>query len=102
MTKEEQEQHNRVKCFLCNKWVLKRHTREMPFYGKVEDICISCYNGMKRSDDGKEMEMIAATELERVEHGTNENSTAEPAGELLGIFGETPNDPRTNKAKPKE
>jgi hypothetical protein len=46
---------NRIKCWLCDRWVLERHVRTIPFNGVNERVCVSCYDNLASQDEALDM-----------------------------------------------
>jgi hypothetical protein len=85
MAGKNRKPNNRVKCWLCDKWVLERHTQKVPFNDTEESICISCYNSLTVLDEGKELELRVQEEMMR--DATPKDSEQNPPGEYLNLPG---------------
>lgn len=42
---------NRVKCWICGGWQVESLTRQVPFNGELETICLSCLAQIEERED---------------------------------------------------
>lgn len=77
------KKENRVKCWLCDRWVLERQTEKELFNGIEDSVCITCRNALRQQDESKEREMEALKLQEEVDAETKDGKPQE--GEFLDL-----------------
>ncbi len=56
---------NRIRCWLCNRWVRQDLTVMRMFNGIVEPICSSCNNQLNNIDETEEMERSVYEQMQK-------------------------------------
>lgn len=67
--------NNRVRCFMCNKFLLQKYVLKVKIFDSEEQVCPSCYMTLINSDkqDKEQYEILRRIENEKIVRSTLED-----------------------------